>query len=199
MISNRNCNWHYLAVKNISGLLREITSNHNGDFYCLNCFHSYTTENKLRKHKRLCENRDFCYLKMPDDDNKILKYVPIKKSLRFPFIIYADLECLLKKIYTCQNNPEKSNTEKKAVHKPSGYALLTCYSFDKSKNERKCYRGKDCMKMFCNDLKEQANKIINYEMKEMIPLTNEEEEPSENQEICHICEKEFCIDKSNKK
>ena len=55
------------------------------------------------------------------------------------------------------------------------------------------------MKMFCNDLKEQANKIINYEMKELLPLTNREEESYKNQEICHICEKEFCIDKSNKK
>ena len=51
MISNGNCNWHYLAVKNISGLLRGITSNHNGDFYCLNYFHSCTTENKLRNIK----------------------------------------------------------------------------------------------------------------------------------------------------
>ena len=81
IISNGNSNWHYLAVKNISGLLRGITSNHNGNFYCLNCFHSYTTETKLRKHKRICENHDFCHLKMPDESNKPLKYVPGKKSL----------------------------------------------------------------------------------------------------------------------
>ena len=55
------------------------------------------------------------------------------------------------------------------------------------------------MKMFCNDLKEQVNKIINYEMKAMIPLTNEEKESYENQKIYHICEKEFCTDKNNKK
>ena len=41
-----NEKWHYLAVKNVSGLLRGITSNHNGDFSCLNCFHSYTTKKK---------------------------------------------------------------------------------------------------------------------------------------------------------
>ena len=56
--------------------------------------------------------------------------------------------------------PEKPYAEKKTVHKPSGYSLVTCYSFDKSKKEKKCYRGKDCMKMFCNDLKEQANKLL---------------------------------------
>ena len=36
---------HYLAVKRLSALLRGVTSNHNGDFYCLSCFRTYTTEN----------------------------------------------------------------------------------------------------------------------------------------------------------
>ena len=122
-------------MKRISGLLRGITSKHNGDFYCLNCFHSYTTEEKLKK-KRICENHDFFYLKMPDEDKKILKYIPGKKSLKVPFIICADLECLLEKINTCSNSPEKSYTEKKAIHRPSGYSLVTGCSFDKSKNEQ---------------------------------------------------------------
>ena len=44
--------WHYLAVKSLSVLLREITGNNNGNFYCLNYFQSYTTENKLKKHQK---------------------------------------------------------------------------------------------------------------------------------------------------
>ena len=44
--------WHYLAIKNISGLLRGITSNHNGDFYCSNYLHSYRTKSKLKKHEK---------------------------------------------------------------------------------------------------------------------------------------------------
>ena len=51
MISNGE-NWHYPAVKNLSRLLRGITSNHDGDFYCLNCFHSYRTKNKLEAHTK---------------------------------------------------------------------------------------------------------------------------------------------------
>ena len=42
---------HYFAVKRLSSLFKGITSNNNGDFYCLNCFCSYRTENKLKKHK----------------------------------------------------------------------------------------------------------------------------------------------------
>ena len=34
---------------------------------------------------------------MPNKDNKILKYNPGEKSLKAPFIIYADLECFLEK------------------------------------------------------------------------------------------------------
>ena len=126
---------------------------------------------------------------MPDEDNKLLKYIPGEKSLKGPFIIYVDLECLLKKINTCSNNPDKPYTEQKAMHQPSGYSLVTCCSFDKSKNERKYYRGEDCMKIFCKDLKDQAMKIINYEKKEMIPLTDEEKESYENQKVCYIYEK----------
>ena len=75
--------WHYLAVKSISRLLRRITSNHNGDFYCLGCFHPYTTEEKLRKHERICKDHDFCHLKMPDEDNKILKSFQEKNHSKF--------------------------------------------------------------------------------------------------------------------
>ena len=45
------------------------------------------------------------------------------------------------------------------------------------------------MKIFCRDLKDQSMKIINYEKKEMMALTNEEKETHENQKICYICEK----------
>ena len=51
LISNGE-NRHYLAVKSFSRLLRGITSNHDGDYYCLNCFHSSRTENKLNVHKK---------------------------------------------------------------------------------------------------------------------------------------------------
>ena len=64
MIADADINWHYLAVKRIPGLLRGTKSRHNGHFYCLNCFHSYTTENKLRKHEKICNDHDFCFLKM---------------------------------------------------------------------------------------------------------------------------------------
>ena len=196
MISNGE-NWHYLTVKNLSRLLRGITSNHDGDFYCLNCFHSYRTRNKLEAHEKICKNRDYCHAEMSTNDNKMIKYNQGEKSIKLPFIVYADLECLLEKMSTCYNNPEESSTTKINKHMPSVYSIFTHCSFDKLENKLNYYRGEDCMTKFCKDLREHATKIINYEKKDMIPLTKKEEENYNNQKVCYICKKEF--DKSDKK
>ena len=96
MITDDGKSWHYLAAESLATLLRGTTSNHQGDFYCLNCFHSYRTLNKLKKHERVCNNHDYCHVGMPKEHGKT-KYLPGEKSLKFPFIIYEDLECLLKR------------------------------------------------------------------------------------------------------
>ena len=83
--------WHYLTVKKLSGLLRRITSKYEGGYYCLNCFHSCSTKDKLKKHKDVCENHDYRYLEMPKKVNKVLKYNHEEKSMKVPFVIYADL------------------------------------------------------------------------------------------------------------
>ena len=52
MITNGK-KWHYLAIISIPMLFRGITSKKNGDFYCLNCFSSFRTENALKDHENV--------------------------------------------------------------------------------------------------------------------------------------------------
>ena len=104
--------------KKLSALLRGITSKNCGDFYCLNCLHSFRTKNKLESHKRGCENKNFCYVNMPSDDTKILEFNQYQKSDKALLIIYADLECIIKQIGGCKNNPENSSTTKVSEHIP---------------------------------------------------------------------------------
>ena len=54
-------------------------------------------------------------------EHEKIKYLPGEKSLKVTFIVYADLECLLKKVRSCQNNSENPHTQKKVKHRPSGY------------------------------------------------------------------------------
>ena len=104
MIANGK-KWHYIALKSeptddrfnrptksLSRLLRGITSSHNGDFYCLNCLNSFRIDNGLKKHERLCDNNDYCETEMPTQFNKRSFD---ERSLKTPFVICTDLECLL--------------------------------------------------------------------------------------------------------
>ena len=49
------------------------------------------TKNKLEAHKELCENRDYYQLEMPTKDNNTIKYKQGEKSIKLPFVVYADL------------------------------------------------------------------------------------------------------------
>ena len=102
--------WHYLAVTNLSALLQGNSSNHEGDFYCLNCFNSYTTKNKLKEHEEICNNHDSCHIEMPKYFEKILKYNLGEKPSKAPLApIYLDLKCLLKKEKSRQNDNDNNN------------------------------------------------------------------------------------------
>ena len=135
---------------------------------------------------------------MPTEDNNTLKYNQGEKSLRLPWVSYVDFKCLPIKQQSCQNNPEESYTERKAIHEPWGYSLDLVSSFDSKQDKHSFYRGKDCAKKFCEDLKKHVKKIINFKEKDMIPLTDEEIIYYEKQKLCHICKKEFCYDKNEK-
>ena len=87
--------WHYTALKSepteygfirpakcLSRLFREITSNYDGYFDCLNCLHSFRTDNALKKHEGLCENNDYCSVEMPTKLNKTLKHNHGENSLK---------------------------------------------------------------------------------------------------------------------
>ena len=105
--SNEIGKWHYIPltsvltdngfnrpIRSLSRLFRRITSNNNGDFYCLGCLHSFRPDNALKKHERLCNNYDYCDIEMPYSANNTLKYIHGENSLKVPWVIYADFECL---------------------------------------------------------------------------------------------------------
>ena len=81
--------------KKLSTLLRGLTSKHRGDFYCLNCLHSFRTENKLKSHEKVCKNKDFCGIVISSEKDNILEFNQYMKSDKLPSIIYADIEYLI--------------------------------------------------------------------------------------------------------
>ena len=114
---------------------------------------------------KMWESKDFCNVIMSFEDTKILELSQYQKSDKAPFIIYAYLECITEKIDGCKINIENSSTTKVSEHIPSGFLMSTISSFRSIKNNHDVYRGKDCMKKFCESLREHAIKIINFKKK----------------------------------
>ena len=86
-------------------------------------------------------------------------------------------------------------TERKDIHEPSGYSLDLVCSFDSKEDKHSFYRGNDCIKKFCSELKELGTKVVNYEQKEMTPLTSDDVALYQSQKVCYICKRTFCYDK----
>ena len=78
---------------------------------------------------------------MPPEDTKILEFNQYPKFDKAPFIVYANLECIIEKIDRCKNSPENSSE-----HIPSGFSMSTKSFFKSIENKHDLYRGKDCMK-----------------------------------------------------
>ena len=102
---------------------------------------------------------------MPFEDTKILEFNQYQKFDKAPFIIYADLECIIEKIDECENSPENSFTTKVSKDIPSGFSMSTISSLRSIENKHDVYRDNDCMKKFCEFLSEHAMKIINFKKK----------------------------------
>ena len=105
------------------------------------------------------------------------------------YITYTDIEFLIIKIDGCANNPEKLSTAKIDEHILSGYSMSTGWVCDHIENKQNLYRGKDCMKRFCESLREHAKSLIGFEKKKMLPLTKEELKSGEDAKVCYIYKK----------
>ena len=92
-------------------------------------------------HKKVCENKDF------------------RKA---PFVVYADIECLIEEIDGCKINSKNLFRTKVGKHIPSGFSMPAVSSFKSIENKYDVYRGKDCIKKICESLREHAVKKIKF-------------------------------------
>ena len=128
--------------------MRELSS-----FFC--------NREKLESRKKVCENKDLCSIIMLSEDTKIIEFDKYQKPDKVQFVIYADLENLIDKIDGCKSNSENSSPTKLGKHILSCFLTSTILSFISIENKHDVYIGKDCMKKFCESLRERAMKIIN--------------------------------------
>ena len=91
---------------------------------------------------------------MSSADTKILEFNQYQKS-------DADLDCIIEKIDGCKNNPKNLSTVKVSEYIPSDFSMSVISSLRSIEDKHDVYRRRDCLKKFCEFLREHAMKIIN--------------------------------------
>ena len=111
------------------------------------------------------------------------------KSDKIPYIFYANIQSLLKKVDVCANNSENSATTKIGEHIPSRYSISTIWGFDLIEDKHISDHEKDCMKKFCTSLRQHSKSRAGFEKKNLLPLTIEELKSHQDAKVCCICGK----------
>ena len=187
-------NSHYCLVKNISALLTTQYNNHKGKReYCFNCLNSFKTAEALEKHLEYCNLNECVKLNMPSP-NTFIKFDKFINSEKAPFVIYADFECLNRRIDTTTPDPNKSYTKKITKHKPASFNYYI-KSFDESvyKSKSRTYikeeeEDTDVIDVFINWLEEDVKEISNLGNEKMI-FTDKDKEQFNQASNCWICGK----------
>lgn len=182
---------HYCWIKNLSALLgRQISANSGKLYFCDRCLNHFRSDSKLQAHKVCCFKQNDCQIEMPGCDENIIEFKNYNKQLKVPFIIYADVESILKKPDIQFSKSE--NTVAYQQHEAYSVGYYFKCTYDDTKCFYKSKRGPTCIDWFVqelNDIATQVDSILNKEIP--MNMTSEDEAIFITSEKCIICGKKF--------
>jgi len=142
----------------------------------------------LQSHTVHCREMNSCDIRLLSDTDKWIEFNNFNRKERLPFIIYADLECVL----------AKTEEEKNAYqhHRVFSIAYYVHCSYDESLSAYHSRRSADCIAWFFEVLKNIALRVKNIWTTNvpMVDLTSQQWEKFHSTTQCHICEKPFAED-----
>ena len=149
---------HYCLIRHFSRLMSKRTDHNGAQYYCYNCLHGFSTQDRLDKHMPLCYKQRAQKIVFPEKE-KTIKFKNIKRQLRVPFIIYADFECYTEKIANPANNPNKTNTTTYQHHVPSGFSYMVVSAKQDYTRAPVVYRGANVVNRFFDKIIEDEYRI----------------------------------------
>ncbi|VEN46542.1 unnamed protein product [Callosobruchus maculatus] len=175
---------HYVWIKDLSRLVSsQLSMNRHKKHFCNRCFHYFYSHRKLCTHMDDCMKTDICIPQLPSESEKVLRFKNFKNKCKAPFVIYADMEAILV--------PTKDMKEYQK-HIPCSVGYYVKCSYDDSLSFYRSYRGEDCMRWLCEELKRFAENVETVFMCSYdINMTSLQEEDFQKSNFCHICEKPF--------
>ena len=188
---------HYCLINSFSRLLSDQTSSREHTrIYCRRCLNGFDNDKAIAKHQTYCNEHKAVRVELPDPGTE-LEFGRYYRSMRVPFVVYADFESFIKPIDTCQPDPSKSFTKQYQKHTPSSFCYqIKCFDDSIYKSGPVMFTAKsdedDIGRIFFDSLEEDINYIY-HKFKDPKPmkLSPAEEAAFKSAIVCHICEKEF--------
>ena len=201
LISNEETN-HYCLIKNFSRLMNSSKSKHHGKkYYCRNCLLGYSSEEALSKHWSYCKEHSCVRVELPKEGT-FMKFTNIERSMRVPFVIYADFESYIIPINTCDPDEEQSFTKQYQKHIPSSFCnYIKCFDDTVYKGKLVTYTAMsetdDVAGKFVESIEKDVKRIYNKILKfKKDKIKNQEDIVHFNSATtCHICGGELDGDK----
>ncbi|XP_029163661.1 uncharacterized protein LOC114935069 [Nylanderia fulva] len=184
-VQDENSVGHFAWIKNLSRLVSaQLSKKKCRRYICDRCLHYFNSEDKLQTHTVDCGKLNDCAIRLPSDKDKWLSFNNYNRKERLPFVVYADLECVLKKM-------EEEKTYQH--HQVFSLAYYVHCSYDNSLSIYNSCRSVDCVAWFAEELKNLAIRVKNILSTNvpMVNLTSDDWEKLRSATHCHICEKLF--------
>ena len=152
----------------------------------MNCLQGFKEEKSRNKHIGYCKDNKLVRIEMPHK-RPIVEYSDGQFQFKVPFIMYADFESILEPMQGQENNPRIPTTRGVNVHTPSGWCIRSKFAYGEVKDPLKLYRGKDCVRKFCDHVIGEARRLYrSFPEKPMEPLTKAQWKDYKHVSSCHM-------------
>ena len=187
---------HYCLIKSLSRLLSSQMSKHDHtNVFCLNCLNHFPNGEKLKIHEEYCLKNQAIRIEMPEEGS-FISFIHHNRSIKVPFVVYADFEAFTEEIPISKQNEKFSFTQKYQKHKPSGFCYkIVC--FDERYNQKPVlFRARsedeDVSAIFVEMLERDIKRIQEkFDFSKKMIFSFKDKDDFEKARVCWICQKEF--------
>ena len=192
---------HYCLIKNMSRLLSTQTSKHGHEqHFCLQCLNPFNSKESLQKHNEYCSSNEAVKIELPKPGTT-LHFKNYVRSMRVPFVVYADFESFTHGVDTCQPHPNESYTKKYQKHAPSGFCYyIKCFDDSVYSQELVEYtkqsEDEDVAQIFVDKLEQNIKDIYTkFKFPKKMIYTKEDKRKFKEATKCWICKEDLGDDK----
>ena len=160
MLTKQGENTHYSLVKRLTALLYDQNRHNESKHFCERCLHGYSRRDLLERHKPECKGllKSPTRTNMPKQGENKMSFTNHHKQMKAPYVVYADFECLVRKMATCEPDNKQSFTIKTEKHEPCGFSYVVVRS-DGQTFGPYTYGGEDAVFVFLGYLQNHEREM----------------------------------------